>query len=67
MSNSKFFNPEEAWSRSEIEAWQSERLQATVRHCMDSPFYRERFRSIGLKPEDIRGLEDLRKIPFTTK
>jgi len=67
MSYSKFFNPEETWSRSEIEAWQLEALQATVKHCMDSPFYRERFKSIGLSPSDIRSLEDLRKIPFTTK
>ena len=67
MSYSKFFNPEETWTRSEIEAWQLEALQATVKHCMDSPFYRERFKSIGLSPSDIRSLEDLRKIPFTTK
>ncbi len=67
MSYSKFFNPEETWTRSEIEAWQLERLQATVKHCMNSPFYKERFRSIGLSPSDIRSLEDLRKIPFTTK
>ena len=67
MSYSKFYNPEECLSRSEIEALQLERLQATVKHCMNSPFYKERFRSIGLSPSDIRTLDDLRKIPFTTK
>ena len=67
MSYPKFFNPEESYSRSEIEALQLERLQATVKHCMNSPFYRERFRSAGLTPSDIRTLDDLKKIPFTTK
>ena len=67
MSYQKFFNPEESFSRAEIEAYQLERLQATVRHCMDSPFYRERFRKAGLAPSDIRTLDDLGKIPFTTK
>ena len=67
MPDSKFFNPEEALSRSEIEALQLERLQATVKHCMNSAFYKKRFEEIGLKPEDIKTLDDLKKIPFTTK
>lgn len=62
-----FFNPEEAYSRSEIEALQLERLKATVRHCMNSGFYKARFDGIGLRPDDIRTLDDLQKIPFTTK
>jgi phenylacetate-CoA ligase len=65
---SKFFNPEmEMLTRPEIEALQLQRLQQTVRHCMNSPFYKKRFDEIGLKPEDIRSLDDLRRIPFTTK
>ena len=68
MSDSKFFNPEmETLTRPEIEALQLERLQATIKHCMNSPFYKKRFEQIGLKPEDIMTLDDLRKIPFTTK
>lgn len=67
MSYQPFFNPEESFSRSEIEAFQLERLQATVKHCMHSPFYQERFRRAGLTPADIRTLDDLKKIPFTTK
>lgn len=65
---SRYFNPEfETLTRPEIEKLQLERLQATVRHCMNSPFYRKRFEENGLKPQDIRSLDDLRKIPFTTK
>ena len=57
----------ETMTREQISALQLERLQATVRHCMNSPFYKKRFEEIGLKPEDIKSLDDIRKIPFTTK
>lgn len=67
MADSKFFNPEETLSRDGIRALQLERLQATVKHCMNSPFYKKRFEENGLKPEDIKTLDDLKKIPFTTK
>lgn len=64
----EYFNPElETMTRTQIEALQLERLRSTVRHCMNSEFYRKRFEEAGLKPEDIRTLDDLRKIPFTTK
>ena len=64
----QFFNEAmETMTRAEIEALQLERLQATVKHCMQSPFYKKRFEEIGLKPEDIKSLADIRKIPFTTK
>lgn len=66
--NSPFFDEKmETMMRAEIEALQLERLQATVQHCMNSPFYRSRFEEIGLKPEDIKSLDDIRRIPFTTK
>ena len=66
--NSPFFNEKmETMTRAEIETLQLERLQATVRHCMNSPFYKKRFQEAGIKPEDIKTLDDLRRIPFTTK
>lgn len=68
MSYSEYYNErEETLSRSEIEALQVERLQATVRHCMNSPFYKRRLDEAGITPDDIKSLADLRKIPFTTK
>lgn len=68
INNSEYFNPEiETMSREEIKKLQLERLQKTVRHCMNSPFYKKRFEEAGLKPEDIKTLDDVRKIPFTTK
>lgn len=63
-----YYNPEiETMTRPEIEKFQLERLQKTVNHCMNSEFYRQRFEENGIKPDDIKTLEDLKKIPFTTK
>lgn len=68
MSYSDYFNPkEETMSHDEIEALQLERLKKTVRRCMSSPFYKKRFEENGVSPEDIQTLDDIRKIPFTTK
>ena len=62
-----FYNPEESLTRSEIGALQLERLKSTVKHCMNSPFYYRRFKENGIAPEDINSLDDLQRIPFTTK
>ena len=63
-----YLHPElETMTRPEIEKLQMERLKTTLQRCMNAPFYKKRFEEHGLKPEDIRSLEDLRKIPFTTK
>ncbi|MBQ2565796.1 MAG: phenylacetate--CoA ligase, partial [Bacteroidales bacterium] len=67
MSYSEFYNPEETFSRDAICALQTERLRKTVAHCMGSAFYRKRFADAGLSPEDIMTLDDLKKVPFTTK
>jgi len=64
----EYFNPEiETMTREQIEALQLERLKATVKHCMNSPFYKKRFKEAGITPEDIKTLGDIRNIPFTTK
>lgn len=63
-----YLHPEvETLSRPDIEKLQLKRLKATIDRCMHSPFYKERFQQCGIKPEDIQSLEDLQKIPFTTK
>lgn len=67
-NNSMYLHSElETMTRPEIEKLQMERLKTTLQRCMNAPFYKKRFEEHGLKPEDIRSLEDLRKIPFTTK
>ena len=66
--HSPYFEPElETMPRERLEALQLERLQHTVHHCMNSQFYRERFKELGITPEDIRTLDDVKRLPFTTK
>ena len=63
-----YLHPEfETLTRSELEVLQTERLRATIKQCMNSPFYRKRFEESHIRPEEIKNLDDLRKIPFTTK
>ena len=58
----------ETLSRGELAALQSERLQKTVRLVYDNvPVYRAKMEEKKLRPEDIRSVEDLHKLPFTTK
>lgn len=47
---------------------QSERLRQMVKREYENvPFYRKKFDEIGLKPEDIRSIDDITKLPFTNK
>ena len=63
-----YLHPElETLSRSRLEKLQMERLQQTLARCMRISFYKQRFAACGLRPEDIRTLDDVRKLPFTTK
>lgn len=58
----------ERLNRTELEALQLERLQWTVRHAYENvPLYREKLDVAGVHPDDIVTLDDLRKLPFTTK
>ena len=55
-------------SRERIVAFQERRLRELVRHAYENvPYYRRLFDGAGLKPDDIHGLADLKRIPFTTK
>jgi phenylacetate-CoA ligase len=58
----------ETMPREALEALQLKRLQAVVErvyHLVD--FYRRRMDQMGVKPEHIRTLADLKKLPLTTK
>ena len=58
----------ETLPRSEIEKIQLERLQETVRRVYEKVLpYRKKMDAAGVKPEDIKTLADLAKLPFTTK
>jgi phenylacetate-CoA ligase len=63
------FNMEyETMPREALEAIQLRRLQNTVeRVYANVPFYREQFKKRNVSPADIRSLEDIHRLPFTTK
>ena len=65
----KIFNHQmECMSRDERLQLQSERLVKTVRHEYDNvPMYRARMDEKGVRPEDIRSIEDLKYLPFMEK
>ncbi len=61
-------DPEERMSRDELQALQLGRLQHTVRHAYANvPLYTRKFDEVGVHPDDIRTLDDVVKLPFTTK
>ena len=65
----RYWQPEiETASRDQITAWQNERLVSTVKRVYENVApYRDRMDAAGVKPGDIRGIEDLSKLPFTSK
>ena len=64
-----YFEPEiECASRETLRQIQSQRLVKMVKHCYEHvPFYKKKFDEIGLRPEDSQSIDDLQKLPGTTK
>ena len=64
-----YYQPEiETMSVEALQALQSERLVKQVRYVYDNvEFYRNRMDEAGVKPEDVKGIEDLYKLPFINK
>lgn len=59
---------EETMSRAELETLQLQRLQETVKRVYETVEpYRRKMEEAGVKPEDIKSLQDLRRLPFVTK
>ena len=65
----RYYQPEiETASREQITAWQNERLCKQVQHVWDNvPYYRAKMEEKGVTPQDIKGIEDLHKLPFLKK
>ena len=58
----------ECMSRDEMRDLQSRRLVEVIQRVYEEvPFYRQLFQQEGIQPGDIKGVEDLPKLPFTTK
>lgn len=58
----------ECMSREDMQVIQLERLQTVVHSVYETvPYYKQFFDAQGVKPQDIKRLEDVQKLPFTTK
>ena len=54
--------------REEISKWQSEGLVRSVRNAYEnSEYYRGKMKEHGVKPSDVKGIEDIHKLPFVSK
>ena len=58
----------ECMPKADLKKLQSEKLVKQVKYVYDNvECYRKRMDEAGVKPEDIKGIEDLKKLPFTYK
>lgn len=66
--NDKYWEEEiETMPREALRALQVQRLQKTIRIASHSPYYGQVFQECGITADDIHSVEDIRKLPFTTK
>jgi phenylacetate-CoA ligase len=65
----RYFSPEkETASREQVIEWQNKGLVDAVKRVWDNvPYYRAKMEEKGVTPDDIKGIEDLHKLPFLTK
>ena len=66
--NDKYWEEEiETMPREELHKLQLRRLRKTIGIAANSPYYKQVFQKHGITADSIRSIEDIRKIPFTTK
>ncbi len=63
----RVFDPAETMPRADLRALQLQRLRETVARAQQVPFYAALFKKEGITPDSITTLDDLRRLPFTTK
>jgi phenylacetate-CoA ligase len=64
----RFLNKSQYWNEQQMLNYQNECLQSLITHAYENvPFYRAQFQSIGIHPDDIVSVDDLKKIPITDK
>lgn len=68
MSQNYYQKEIETMSREDMKKLQSEKLVKQVKHVYENvPYYKNLMDEKGVKPEDIKGIDDLHKLPFLTK
>jgi len=65
----QYWEPDiEKMPRDELSALQLRKLREEIGFCLRTPFYKKRLATVGIQSkDDIKTLEDLKRIPFTTK
>ncbi len=57
-----------AWkSKEEIKRYQDKALKKTLKYAYKVPLYRRKYKEAGVYPDDIKGIDDLHKLPLITK
>lgn len=66
--NGEYWQPEiETMPREKLRQLQTEKLRRTIETALNSQFYGHRLGKLGITPQSINSVDDIRKIPFTTK
>src|SRR5574344_1722305 len=60
-------NEIETLNRADLNKLQVEKLNKTIAQVQNSPYYGNLFKQKGIKPGSIKNIEDITKLPFTTK
>ncbi|HOD17349.1 MAG TPA: phenylacetate--CoA ligase family protein [Candidatus Cloacimonadota bacterium] len=64
----RFLEKSEFWSSEQIKEYQLKKLKEIISHAYNTvPYYKREWDKIGFKPEDIKVLEDIKKIPLLNK
>ncbi|TCJ18937.1 phenylacetate--CoA ligase family protein [Parasulfuritortus cantonensis] len=67
VTENRILDREECLPRADLAALQLERLRAVVERVAQVPFYRDAFALRGVSAKSLHGLDDVRRLPFTTK
>lgn len=63
-----FLQKSQHWSREKLEKYQLQQLRKLLHHAYENvPYYRRIFDEHDMKPDNIKTLDDLRKLPYLTK
>lgn len=60
-------NELETLKRNDLEKLQVKRLKNTIQSAMNSPYYENLYKQMGLSADSVKSVSDLQKLPFTTK
>lgn len=66
--NLNFFEKSQWWTPKQLEEYQNKKLLQLIKHAYENvPYYHYLFKSLSLKPEDIKTKDDLIKLPILSK